>query len=246
MQTEGSVDQFVLPEDTRFLLPLQPGKILALGRNYAAHAAEGGYEVPDEPVVFCKAPTACIGDGQPIVLKEAYGRVDHEAEIAVVIARRCKEASVEEAGDYIAGYTILNDVTARGMQKADIAKGLPWFRSKSIDTFCPLGPAIVLFDGMPDPFEIDLELRVNGEVRQRGNTRQLVFSVPEIVSHLSRLMTLEPGDVIATGTPEGIAPINPGDVVEIEAPGVGILSNPVVEERRKRYGVPRSAVGGQR
>ncbi|MBN2310751.1 MAG: fumarylacetoacetate hydrolase family protein [Candidatus Hydrogenedentes bacterium] len=242
MTRERTLERFLFPGEPRFELPLRPGKVIALGRNYTAHAAESGHDTPEEPILFCKSSSACIGDGQPIVVRAFYGRVEHEAELAVVIGRRCKEAAEEEAGDYIAGYSILNDVTAREMQQADIAKGLPWYRSKSIDTFGPLGPVIALVDAIPEPVAVDIELRVNGEVRQRGNTADMVFSVPAIIAAVSRLITLEPGDVVATGTPAGVGPIGPGDTVEITIPGIGTLRNPVVEERRRRYGVARSQV----
>jgi len=147
--------------------------------------------------------------------------------LALVIGRRAKYVAEEDACDYVAGYTILNDVTARGMQKSDIDQGLPWFRSKSIDTFCPLGPVIALPDEMAWPVEVDIELRVNGEVRQKTNTSKFIFSIPEVLSFITRFMTLEPGDIISTGTPEGIAAIVPGDTVEITIPPIGVLRNPV-------------------
>ena len=212
----------------RFLMPVQPGKVLALGRNYAAHAAESGHEPPREPIFFAKPPSACIADGEPIVVKPWYGRVDHEAELAVVIGERAKDVPPERALEYVAGYTLMNDVTARDMQKTDIDAGHPWFRSKGIDTFGPLGPLITLPEAMPSPLAVEIELTVNGETRQKSNTALFVFPVSEVIAYLTRFVTLEPGDVISTGTPEGISPICPGDVVEVRVPQIGTLRNPVV------------------
>lgn len=227
LDEHGLAERWQLPEPLHFLLPLEPGKIIAVGRNYAAHAQETGFEAPEEPIIFAKSPSACIGDGESIIVRESYGRVDHEAELALVIGRRARYVAEEEACDYIAGYTILNDVTARGIQQSDIAQGLPWFRSKSMDTFCPLGPAIALPGSMPWPVEADITLRVNGDVRQQSNTREFIFSVPELLSFVTRFVTLEPGDIIATGTPDGISALAPGDLVEIDVPPIGTLRNPV-------------------
>jgi 2-keto-4-pentenoate hydratase/2-oxohepta-3-ene-1,7-dioic acid hydratase in catechol pathway len=160
-------------------------------------------------------------------VRESCGRVDYEAELAVVIGRQARFVAEEEARDYIGGYTIVNDVTARGIQQTDIERGLPWFRSKSMDTFCPMGPVVALPDDMTWPVEVDIELRVNGEVRQKGNTSSFVFSIPKVLSFITRYMTLEPGDVISTGTPNGIGPIAPGDLIEITIPPIGTLRNPV-------------------
>ncbi len=229
LEIRGMLDMYVIPEPRSFLLPLRPAKIIALGRNYAAHAAETGHRPPASPFFFCKAPTSCIGPGQSIVVKREYGRVDPEAELAVVIGRRMKNVPPEDVQDCIAGYTILNDVTARDLQTEDIKRGHPWFRSKSIDTFCPLGPFLALPDEIPWPVHVDIELRVNGEVRQQSNTSMLVFDIPEVLAYISSFVTLEAGDIVSTGTPEGIAPIYPGDTVEISIPPVGVLSNPVTE-----------------
>ena len=239
LAAQNQLAKCLLDGKPRFLCPVTPGKIVALGRNYEAHAEETGHTAPEEPIFFCKSPTSCIAQGQPIVLRHKYGRVDHEGELAVVISRRCKEIAETEAKDYIAGYTVLNDVTARDLQSKDIEKGLPWFRCKSIDTFCPMGPVMALPDDLPWPVEVDVEVRVNGEVRQRANTRQFVFSIPTVLAYISSFMTLEPGDIVSTGTPEGIASIVNGDVVEVEISGIGVLKNPVVEERRRRNPAPK-------
>lgn len=219
---------YQLPGPPDFLMPYRPKQIFAMGRNYAAHAAETGHDAPKEPIVFSKAPRSCIGPGQPIVIKPDYGQVDHEAELAIVIGRGGKDIEPAAAKDHVAAYTLVNDVTARQMQKKDIEKGHPWFRSKSLDTFCPFGPYLVLPDEISWPVEVDIECRVNGTVRQHSNTSHFLFSIPKMISYISHLFTLEPGDVISTGTPEGIGPIAHGDTVEVAIPQIGVLSNPVV------------------
>jgi len=226
--SHGMASMFTVKQPT-ILSPLaRPPKIIALGRNYRAHALESGLGVPDEPIFFCKASTAVIGPEQPVVIKSDLTRVDPEVELAVVIAKGGADIPRERAASFVAGYTVLNDVTARDMQKEDLSKSNPWFRSKGIDTFCPLGPCIVLPDEIQEPVELDLEMRVNGEVRQRDNTASLMFKIPELIAFISHFMSLEPGDLISTGTPEGMAPIKPGDVMEAEVENIGILRNPVV------------------
>lgn len=225
LEEHAMTDKYTIETPSAFRLPLRPGKVIGVGRNYAAHAHETGHEVPSEPIFFSKATTACIGDGEAIVIRESYGRVDHEGELAIVVGRRCRDVQEEDARECIAGYTLLNDVTAREMQKRDIENAHPWFRSKSLDTFCPLGPYIVLRDDLPWPMEVDIEVKVNGETRQKSNTRQFIFPVPRLIAHITRFMTLEPGDVIATGTPEGISPIHAGDIVEVIVPEIGVLRN---------------------
>ncbi|NUM56555.1 MAG: fumarylacetoacetate hydrolase family protein [Candidatus Hydrogenedentes bacterium] len=225
------VDKCALTGPLSFELPYRPGKIVAIGRNYAAHAAETGHDVPKEPIFFSKAPTSCIGPDQAIVIRPAYGRVDHEGELAVVIGRTAKDISPADARACIAAYALVNDVTAREMQREDIAAGHPWFRSKSLDTFCPFGPYLVLRDALPWPLEVDIECAVNGEVRQKSNTRHFIFKLPELIAYVSRFVTLEPGDVLSTGTPEGIAALHPGDVVEVRVPEIGVLRNTVLGVR---------------
>jgi len=227
-QRHGRVTQYVIEPPYDFALPLRPPKIVAIGKNYAAHAAELESKVPDEPLFFHKSPTACIGPNEPIVLKDWYGRVDHEGEIAVIIGKTCKDLTQEKARDVVAGYTLLNDVTARDMQKQDRDRGYPWYRCKNIDTFCPVGPTVTLADALSWPFEEDIETRVNGEVRQQSNTRKFVFSIPRLLEEITRYQTLEPGDLIATGTPEGVSPLVAGDRVCISSPELGVLENPVV------------------
>jgi len=219
----------LLVEDFELLAPLPlPPRIIALGLNYAEHARETGKEPPEEPIFFAKASTAVIGPDAPVIVPQNVGRVDHEVELAVVLSLGGRDIPRAEANLCVFGYTVLNDVTARDMQSADMAAGRPWLLCKGMDTFAPMGPWLVTQDEMPDPLEVDLALRVNGETRQQGNTRDLIFDIPEIIHRLSQYVTLEPGDVIATGTPSGISPIRPGDVIEAEVEGIGVLQNPVV------------------
>jgi 2-keto-4-pentenoate hydratase/2-oxohepta-3-ene-1,7-dioic acid hydratase in catechol pathway len=211
-------------EQVELLAPCQPGKIVAVGLNYRAHADESGHQVPDEPVIFMKPPTAVIGPGAAIVYPAHLSqRVDYEAELAVVIGRRARHVRREEASEYVLGCTCANDVTARDLQQRDGQ----WTRSKSFDTFCPLGPWIV-----PDLDVSDLAVRsrVNGELRQDGRTSDMLFPVEELVAFVSAVMTLEPGDVILTGTPAGIGPLLPGDRVTVEIEGIGTLANEVVAD----------------
>ncbi len=213
------------------LAPLpSPHRILAIGRNYGDHAKELGNEVPDEPIVFQKASTSVIADGQPIVLPPHIGRVDFEGELAVVIGTAGRNVPESEAMSLVAGYTLLNDVTARDEQKRAIGKSLPWFLSKSYDTFCPLGPYLVTPDEIPDPQNLLLTLTVNGEVKQQTNTSEMLFSIPALISYLSHHFALAPGDVIATGTPPGVGPLQPGDLVEVRIAEIGTLANPVIGE----------------
>lgn len=208
-------------EEGRLLAPCVPSKIIAVGLNYAAHAAETGKEIPQEPLFFLKPPSSVIGPGEAIVLTPLSQRVDYEVELAVVIGRRAKDISVEEAASAVLGYTCGLDITARDLQRRDGQ----WTRSKSFDTFCPLGPWIV--PGL-DPHDLLVECRVNGEVRQHARTSDLIFGPEDLVARASQIMTLEPGDVILTGTPAGIGPLRPGDRVEAEIEGIGVLENPVV------------------
>ncbi len=202
----------------------RPGKIVCVGRNYAAHAKELGNAVPERPLLFLKPPSAVIGDGDTIVLPPASARVEHEAEIAVVIGRRLSRADEAAARAAIGGITCANDVTARDLQKADGQ----WTRAKGFDTFCPVGPRVLPVDGATFDFAgLEVIGRVNGAVRQHGHTRDMAFGIPFLVAYISGIMTLEPGDLVLTGTPEGVGPLVAGDVVEVEVPGVGTLRNPV-------------------
>ena len=205
----------------RLLAPCQPSKIVCVGRNYAEHAAEHGAEVPQEPLIFLKPPSSLIGPGEAIVLSPLSQRVEHEAELAVVIGRRARNLTGDDAMACVLGFTVANDVTARDLQRRDGQ----WSRAKGFDTFCPLGPWI----------ETDLDWQdqlvtcsVNGAVRQQASTQVMVFDVPALLQYITAFMTLEPGDVVLTGTPSGVSPLAAGDEVSVEVSGIGLLVNPVV------------------
>jgi len=199
---------------------LRPSKIVCVGRNYADHAKELGNAVPERPLLFFKPPSAIIGPGDAIVLPAASSQVEHEAEIGVIVGRRLRDASPDDAEAAIGGFTCVNDVTARDLQKSDGQ----WARAKGFDTFCPVGPGVVT--GL-DWRTLEVIGRVNGEERQRGTTDQMIFPIPQVLAYISGIMTLEPGDLVATGTPAGVGRLADGDVVEVEIPGIGVLSNPV-------------------
>lgn len=201
----------------------RPGKIIGVGRNYVEHAAELGNAVPKQPLLFLKPPSAVIGDGDAIVLPPESAQVEYEAEIGVVIGKRLRRASEAAARGAIAGITCVNDVTARDLQRSDEQ----WTRAKGFDTFCAMGPRVVPVD--PARLAaLEVRCRVNGVERQRGRASDMVFGIVTLVAYVSQVMTLEPGDLIATGTPSGVGPLHPGDVVEVEIPSVGVLRNPVV------------------
>ncbi|RAY12385.1 2-hydroxyhepta-2,4-diene-1,7-dioate isomerase [Actinomadura craniellae] len=208
--------------DVRLLAPILPSKVVAIGKNYAEHVQEMGGEQPAEPVVFIKPSTAVIGPGEAVAYPEKLSqRVDYEGELAVVIGRMCREVPVERAPEVILGYTCANDVTARDLQQRDGQ----WSRAKGFDTFCPLGPWI---ETEADPSDLEITTTVNGEVRQRARTSQLVHDVPTLIAHVSQVMTLLPGDVILTGTPAGVGPLAIGDEVAVTVESVGTLANRVV------------------
>jgi 2-keto-4-pentenoate hydratase/2-oxohepta-3-ene-1,7-dioic acid hydratase in catechol pathway len=206
---------------TKFLAPVLPGKIIAVGLNYRDHAMEMGLELPAEPIVFMKPATSVIGPGDEIIYPAQSSRVDYEAELAVVISKKCRNIKAHEAGDVILGYTCMNDVTARDLQ----VKDGQWTRAKSFDTFAPLGPWIVT--DIPDPNNHAITLRLNGEIKQSSNTNNLIFNVFVLIEFISSIMTLEKWDIIATGTPAGIGPMARGDEVEIAIEGIGALKNRV-------------------
>ncbi len=203
----------------------RPSKIVCVGRNYSAHAAELGNQVPDKPLLFLKPPSSIIGHGDPIVLPPDSKQVEHEAEIGVVIGSRLRQADETAARRAIRGITCVNDVTARDLQRSDVQ----FTRAKGFDTFCPMGPDIMPVGPDFDYGSLEVWCRVNGQQRQHGTAADMAFSIPMVVAYISRIMTLEPGDLIATGTPEGVSKLNAGDVVEVEVKGVGVLRNPVVE-----------------
>jgi len=223
--TEGDVCS--LPERWVFDVPVHPSKIIAIGLNYAEHAREGGKEPPAEPMLFAKLPSSLTAHNRPVVMPHGIGRVDHEIELAVVIGRTAAKVPAAEALQYVAGYTIFNDITARDMQRSDAAAGKPNMRSKGYDTFGPCGPCVVPSCFIPDPQSLELTLKVNGAVRQRGATADMLFPVHELIAYISAICTLVPGDLIITGTPAGISPLKPGDTLSAEIDPIGVLVNPV-------------------
>jgi len=204
--------------------PPSPTKIVCVGRNYAKHAAELGNEVPAEPLIFLKPPSALIGAGEAIIMPRGFGRIDFEGEIGVVIGRRARRVDESRAWEHVAALAPLNDVTARELQRRDGQ----WTRAKGFDTFCPVGEPVPA--GAVDPDALTVTTKVNGEIRQQAHVGEMVFSIPALIAHISRIMTLEPGDLIATGTPDGVGPLTAGDQVEVEVAGVGSVINPVREE----------------
>ena len=213
-------DRLIPRRNVETLVPVEPSKIVCVGRNYRAHAEELGHDVPTEPLLFLKPPSALLADGGTICLPTASARVEHEGELGVVIGARLRHADEEQARAAIFGLTCVNDVTARDLQKADVQ----FTRAKGFDTFCPCGPVIVTD---VDPADLGIVVRVGGEVRQSGRTAAMVFPVPALVAFISGVMTLEPGDLVCTGTPSGVGPLTAGQAVEVEIEGVGLLRNAV-------------------
>lgn len=231
-----------IPMKDGSLYTVSPSKIVALGLNYLEHIKESqsvkeldsSQKIPKEPVLFPKTPNVLIGPDEPIILPafvDAYNfencRTDHEAELAVIIKDRIKNVSKEEAMAHVLGFTCFNDVSQRNLQKGDISG---WYRGKSLDTFGPIGPVIVPPEDIGDPQRLDITCRVNGKVTQQSNTRHMMFKIPEIVAFVSRNFTMEPGDIIITGTPSGVSPLKAGDTVEVEIENIGVLRNNVVAE----------------
>jgi 2-keto-4-pentenoate hydratase/2-oxohepta-3-ene-1,7-dioic acid hydratase in catechol pathway len=207
--------------DVRLLAPVEPSKVVCVGRNYAAHAAELGNEVPKEPLIFLKPSTSIVGPEEPIILTRYSKKVHHEGELAVVIGRRCSQLSdTENSLSFVLGYTCLNDVSARDIQESDVQ----FTRAKGFDTFCPVGPHI---ETELDPANALVETHVNGARRQSGNTSLMIYPIAHLIRWISRMMTLLPGDVVATGTPAGVGPLVAGDTVEVSVAGIGVLRNPV-------------------
>jgi 2-keto-4-pentenoate hydratase/2-oxohepta-3-ene-1,7-dioic acid hydratase in catechol pathway len=202
--------------EAQLLCPVEPSKILCIGRNYAAHAKELGNEAPKEPLLFLKPPSALLAPGGVIQLPPESERVEHEAELGVIIGRRARHVKKDDALSYVYGYTCVGDITARDLQKKDGQ----WARAKGFDTFCPVGPWI---ETELDPANVTVKCRVNGQTRQDGTTANMIFDVPTLIAYASRMMTLEAGDLLVTGTPEGVGPLAAGDKVEIEIGGIGIL-----------------------
>ncbi len=211
--------------ETTLLAPVQPSKIVCVGRNYREHAAELGHEVPVEPLIFFKPPSSLLAPGGEVRRPKISERVDYEGELGVVIGKTChKLGADEDVRPFILGYTCVDDVTARDLQNKDGQ----WTRAKGFDTFCPVGPVVA--DEIDPWAGVGVETRVNGEIRQQGNTRDFIFPLDVIIRHISQVMTLLPGDLIATGTPKGVGPVVAGDVVEVGVEGVGTLRNSVVED----------------
>lgn len=208
-------------DSVKFLTPVQPSKIVCVGRNYAEHAAELGNEIPKSPLLFLKAPSALITEGDSIFIPEQSDQVEHEGELGVVIGRECGKLSLDaDPFDYVLGYICLNDVTARDVQRSDVQ----FTRGKSFDTFCPVGAYL---ETELDVSDLRVQTRVNGIIKQDGRTSQMVFPVDFLIRYISNQMTLLPGDVIATGTPSGVSKLSEGDVCEVEIEGIGVLKNPV-------------------
>ena len=207
-------------DEVNILPPVQPSKVVCVGLNYRDHAQELNMDLPEEPILFIKPPTTVIGPDNPIIYPPQCHQLDYEAELAVVIGRETRFTSKNDARDHIAGYTILNDVTARDLQRKDGQ----WTRAKSFDTFCPIGPWI---ETDMDPSHQDISLKLNGEVKQNSNTENMIFSVEELVEFISHIMTLNQGDIIATGTPPGVGSMNVEDIVEVKIEGIGTLSNKI-------------------
>lgn len=215
---------------------INPTKIICVGTNYMDHIEETKLPVPKEPVLFPKTLNCLISDGDPIIYPKLLfnnrrlKRVDFEVELAFIIKDKCKDVPKDETYEHVLGYSVFNDVTARKMQTKDIVSQLPWFRSKSLDTFGPIGPRIASVDEIQDPHNLKIDLKVNGEVKQSSNTRHLLFKIPDLMEYISSLFTMEPGDIVATGTPSGISPVLPGDVIEATIEKIGTLTNKVLLE----------------
>ncbi|MFA4640199.1 fumarylacetoacetate hydrolase family protein [Pyrococcus kukulkanii] len=208
---------------------VRPTKIIALAKNYAEHAKEMNDEPPERPIFFLKPLSALIGPDSTIVLPRMSKRVDHEVELAVIIGKRARKVPAEKAFDYILGYTILLDITARDLQDEARRLGHPWTLCKGFDTFAPIGPRIVDKKEL-DPSDLEIGLKVNGKIRQLGRTSQMIFKIPELIEYISSVMTLEPGDIIATGTPPGVGPLRHGDKIEAWIEGIGVLKEDVIAE----------------
>ncbi|MGE0434802.1 MAG: fumarylacetoacetate hydrolase family protein [Planctomycetota bacterium] len=223
------LDEMSLRGDVKFDVPVKrPGQIIAIAKNYAAHAAEMGSEPPPEPRFFSKLPSSLLPcDGEIVLPNDWPGDVHHEAELAVIIGKKAKRLAAATAREVIAGYTIINDVSHRGLQNIDKAAGMPWTRSKSIDTFCPCGPYVVSPMHFGDDRDAAIRCRVNDELRQDGNTSQMVFDVGALLAAITQYCTLHPGDIVATGTPAGVGPLRAGDTVVVEVERIGELRNAV-------------------
>jgi 5-oxopent-3-ene-1,2,5-tricarboxylate decarboxylase/2-hydroxyhepta-2,4-diene-1,7-dioate isomerase len=217
-------------------LEINPTKIVCLGRNYLEHIKETDSSIPKEPIFFAKTINTLITNNEPIVFPKIlyenndYNRVDHEVELAFIIKRKCKKVPANHAYENILGYTIFLDLTARDMQIKDRNVNLPWYRSKNFDGFGPIGPIIIPQTEIGDPHNLKIELKVNGEIKQSSNTKHMIFKIPEILEYISKFITLEKDDIIATGTPSGISPIKPGDIIEAFIENIGVIKHRVILE----------------
>jgi 2-keto-4-pentenoate hydratase/2-oxohepta-3-ene-1,7-dioic acid hydratase in catechol pathway len=215
---------------------IHPSKIICLGRNYIEHAKEMKSKIPKEPLFFVKTLNTLIADGNPIIYpkllynNQEYNQVDHEVELAFIISKVCKDIQAEDTYDYIKGYTVFLDITARKMQISDRNNNLPWYRSKNFDTFGPIGPRVVLSADIVDPHNLNINLKINGEIRQQSNTKHMIFKIPEILAFLSKFITFVQDDIVATGTPSGVGPIQPGDLIEASIEKIGKITHKVVLE----------------
>jgi 2-keto-4-pentenoate hydratase/2-oxohepta-3-ene-1,7-dioic acid hydratase in catechol pathway len=228
LQEHDLRDRLMLPSAYRIVAPIpRPPKIIALGRNYALHAKESKSPIPEEPIIFCKSNSSVIGPNATIVVPTDVGRIDHEVELGVVIGKAATHVRAEQAYEYVAGYTIVLDITARDLQRSDIEKRQPWYRSKNFDTFTPIGPWVVTADEIPPPIELDIELSVNGKIRQHANTRDMIFDVATTIEFITKHISLEGGDIVSMGTPEGIGPIQDGDQIVSRIERIGEMVNPV-------------------
>lgn len=224
------LDDLLITEDIHFDVPIsRPQKILCLGRNYAAHAAEWKNKVPEKPMFFAKLPSSLLPHEGLIRIPSGIGRVDHEIELAVIIGKAGSRISAASAMQHVAGYAIANDITARDLQREDMKNGRPWTLAKGMDTFCPMGPFLVPADALPNPHNLNIELKVNGVTKQKSNTSEMVFKISEIISYITQYIFLQAGDIICTGTPEGTLPIVPGDSIEAHITELGVLKNQVIE-----------------
>jgi 2-keto-4-pentenoate hydratase/2-oxohepta-3-ene-1,7-dioic acid hydratase in catechol pathway len=215
---------------------IEPTKIICLGRNYSEHAKEMKEQVPKNPIFFVKTVNTLVTDGNPIIYpkmlynNQEYNQIDHEVELAFIISQDCKNIRAEPAYEYIEGYSVFLDITARKMQISDRNINLPWYRSKNFDTFGPIGPRIVPCEEIEDPHNLNIQLKCNGEIRQQSNTKHMLFKIPEILAYISSFITLTPGDIVATGTPSGVGPIQPGDIIEASIEQIGTITHKVILE----------------
>ncbi|MFX0103991.1 MAG: fumarylacetoacetate hydrolase family protein [Candidatus Hodarchaeota archaeon] len=215
---------------------IDPTKIICLGRNYADHAREMKTQIPKSPVFFAKTVNTLVTNGNPIIYpkiiynNQDYNQVDHEVELALIISQTCKNIQAEYGYKYIEGYSVFLDITARKMQISDRNINLPWYRSKNFDTFGPIGPRIAPYSEIEDPHNLNIQLKINGELRQQSNTKHMLFKIPEILAYLSRFITLVSGDIVATGTPSGVGSIQPGDIIDASIDKIGTITHKVILE----------------